>query len=112
LADTPISNAVVTNGTTAVTLLAAPGANIQRIIPGGASSVFNKDTVQHDYTWRKTKGATVYSIFKAAGVQPNQMAMCPKKVILGATDESFTMVVDALATVTESDCDIAAIEAS
>lgn len=59
---TPSSRVVVTNNTTAVDIVQAPGSSTQRIID--FLSVHNVDTVQNDVTIRFNDNGTTYILFK------------------------------------------------
>jgi hypothetical protein len=60
---TPGSRVVVTNNTTAVDVVQAPGASTQRIVD--LISIHNVDTVQNDVTIRFNDNSTTYILFKA-----------------------------------------------
>jgi len=110
MADVPIGNEGAMTGATPKTLLTAPAAATQRIIPSDGARVYNRDTVQHDVTFQKNKAATVWIIEKIVGVQPGGAATMSKRVVLDAIDESLEGLVDATATTTEPSFDVAAME--
>jgi len=110
MADTPIGNEGPLNGTTAVTLLAAPGSGLQRIVPANGVSVYNADTVAHDVFFQKNKNSTITVFWKEASVAAGSHVVLPKKVVLDATDESLEAKTDAGATTTEPTFDVAAME--
>lgn len=110
MADLPIGNEGSLTGTTPVTILAAPAASTQRVLPSGGASVHNADTVAHDITFRKLKGATPTIVQKLAAVPAGGLAVLAKKVVLDATDESLQALTDATATTTEPTFDVAAME--
>jgi hypothetical protein len=97
-------------GTAPITLIAAPGASVQRAVPASAVSVYNADSVNHDITFQKKKGGTTRVLFKAAGVVPGGSAILPKKVVLDATDESLEAKDEATATTLEPVADVMFLE--
>lgn len=111
MADLPVGNEGALNGTTAVTILAAPGAGFQRVTPANGVAVHNRDTVAHTITFQKNKNATAYVLDVAVSLAAGAVAMLGKKVVLDATDESLEAVSDATATTTEPSFDVAALEA-
>jgi hypothetical protein len=57
-----VNTDIVTNGTTAVTIMAAPAASHTRVVK--TISVYNNDTVSADVTVRKNDNGTFYIITK------------------------------------------------
>ena len=112
MADLPIGGEGNLNGTTAVTVLASPAADKQRIVPANGLSIYNADTVAHDIIIRKKKASTSYVFWKESAVAAGTHKVLPKKVILDATDELLEVLTDATATTTEPTYDIAALETS
>ena len=111
-ADLPIGNEGPTNGTTKVTILAAPGANKQRVVPANGVSFYNADSVAHVYTVQKLKNATTTIVWVSASTAAGATVLMPKKTTLDAIDESLEAVVDANLTTTESTFDVSAGECS
>ena len=112
MADLPIGNEGELDGTTPVTVLAAPAANVQRVVPANGLSVYNADTVAHDVIFQKRVDATVIVFWKEAAVAAGTHVVLPKKVVLDDTIESLEVVTDAAATTTEPTFDLAAMETS
>lgn len=110
--DLPVGNEGNMNGTTAVTLLAAPAANKQRVVPAKGVSFYNADTVSHDFTVQKNKGGTVTIVWKQASVAAGTVATVDKKVVLDATNESLEGKIEAAHTTTAPTFDVAAGECS
>lgn len=110
--DVPIGNEGSLTGDAAKTVLAAPAASKQRIVPANGLSIYNADTVAHDFTIQKNKNSTVTIFWKESAVAAGVHVVLPKKVVLDATDESLEVVVDADATTTEPTFDLAAMETS
>jgi len=110
MADLPIGNEGSLTGAAAVTILAAPGASTQRVIPKGGAGVYNFDTVAHDITFQKNKGAVITELFKVVGVAVGGVALLPKIVVLDATNETLEAKSDATATTAEPKFDVAAME--
>lgn len=111
-ADLPLGNEGALNGTTAVTALAAPAADEQRIVPADGVVVFNADTVAHVFTLQKNKNSTVYILEKTASIAAGATHSFSVRVVLDATDESLELVSDATATTTEPDFNVSAMETS
>jgi len=111
MADLPIGNEGSMTGTTAVTLLAGPSAGAtQRVVPPKGAGVYNKDTVNHDITFQKNKGAAITEIHKVTGVVPGGSVFLDKVVTLDATNESLEGKLNAAATTTQPTFDVSAIE--
>lgn len=110
MADLPVGNEVVLTGATAVTLLAAPGASTQRVVPKSGASVYNRDTDPRDITFQVNKGGTKSILWKAAGVVAGGTAVLPKVVVLDATNESLEVLTDGAAATTEPVATVAAME--
>lgn len=110
--DTPIGNEGSLTGDAAKTVLAAPAASKQRVVPANGLSVYNADTVAHDFTFQKNKNSTITIFWFEDAVAAGTHIVLPKKVVLDAIDESLEVLVDADATTTEPTFDIAAMETS
>ena len=108
MADLPIgSETALPAGTT--TVLAAPAAATQRVVPRGGWSVYNTDTAKRDITFQKNKGGTITQIQKVTGVASGGNVILEKVVILDATNETLENVVDAITT-NSLKADVAAME--
>lgn len=110
MADVPIGNEGSLTGATAVTILAAPAAATQRVVPSDGASVYNADSANRDFTFQKNKGGTITILHKVVGVVPGGRSGLPKKVVLDATNESLEARSDAVAATVEPHFDVAAME--
>lgn len=109
---TPLGYRGALNGTTPVTVLAAPAAGVKRIVPANGLSVYQADSVAQDIIFQILKGATTYVFWVEAAVAAGSHVVLPKKVTLMATDESFEVVMGAAVTTTAPKWDISALEVS
>lgn len=112
MAVTMVGNEGSLTGTTAVPLIAAPGASTQRSIPKGGASIYNKDTVSHDFTFQKNKGGTITEVQKFSSVAAGETAVLAAIVCLDATNESLEAKSNAAATTTEPTFNAMAVEHS
>ena len=110
--DLPVGNEGSLNGATAVVVLDAPAASKQRSVPASGLSIYQADTVPHDYTFQKHKGANTYIFLKVLAQAPGSSYVLAKKVVLDAADETLEVLTDVVATTTEPTWDIAAMESS
>lgn len=109
MADLPVGNEGPLNSATPVTVLSAPAAATQRVVPRGGWSVFNADSVKRDITFQKDKAGVKTVLQKTVGVSSGGVAMLDKVVVLDATDEKLENFCDVIATV-QPKFDIAAME--
>jgi hypothetical protein len=105
----PGGNEVAFNGTTPVTLLAAPAASTRRVVPRNGLKVHNRDTAQVTVTLRKLKGASTF-VLKIIDLDPNDDWFYDGVVVLDATDESITALLGGAAATTNPDADVAYLE--
>lgn len=112
MADLPVGNEGAFNGATAVTLLSAPAASKQRVVPASGISAYNADTVAHDFTFQKNKGGTITIFWKELAVPAGTHVVLPKKVVLDATNESVEAKIEGAHTTTAPTYDVAAMECS
>lgn len=61
-ASTPDGASVVSNGTTAVTLVPAPGAGVHRVVNG--LSIYNSDSANATVTVRRKTASSTYTLFR------------------------------------------------
>lgn len=97
---TPGSNEVSLNGTTPVTLVAAPAASIQRMVR--SISIQQRDTAAVTLTVRILKGATTRQLW-AGTLQPGDTWIDDTVRVLDATDESITAVLSGAPATTNPD---------
>lgn len=109
MADLPVGSEGSLAGTTNTTILAAPAAATQRVIPKGGVAVYNADTAERIITFSKNKGGT-RRVLQKMTLQAEELAILSKIVILDATDESLEAKTDATAATTEPTFDVAAME--
>lgn len=108
MADLPLgSETALPAGTT--TVLTAPAAATQRIVPRGGWSVYNADTAKRDITFQKDKGGTKTILQKVTQVAVGGVQVLDKVVVLDATNETLEVIVDAITT-NNLHCDVAAME--
>jgi hypothetical protein len=112
MADLPVGNEGNLNGATAVTILAAPAASKQRIVPANGVSFYNADSVSHDFTVQKNKNSTITIVWKQASVASGAVVLMAKKVTLDATDESLEAKIEGAHTTTAPTFDVSAGETS
>src|SRR3990167_8568429 len=99
--DLPIGNEGSLNGATAVTVLDAPSAvGYQRVLPNNGLSIYNADTVAHDFTFQKNKASTLYVFWKETAVPAGTHVVLPKRVVLDADDESLEVFMEGAHTTT------------
>lgn len=104
-----IGGEIPTVGTTWQTAVAAPAAAKQREII--SIQVLNRDTVTHTIKGRKAKGASQYEFYPDLVLLAGQKGqLVTNAVVLDATDESFEIQSDAVATTTEPIADVAVFE--
>lgn len=111
-ADLPIGNEGSLTGDTAKEVVAAPGANKQRIIPVNGLRVYNADTVAHTITASIKKAAATYPVWKTVNLAAGEIDKMDAPVTLDATDESLEVIVDADNTTTEPTFSVSAVECS
>jgi hypothetical protein len=112
MADVFITNTGVMNGVTAVTLLAAPAASIQRVAPQNSVGIYNDDTIVHTVIFRKNIGGVFTILHKVTGLAAGGLAMLPKRVVLAATNESLEGLLGEVMGTVQPKFDVAALEAS
>lgn len=105
MAYTPEANETTTNDTTAVTIVAAPGASEQIIVPVNGVSVFNNDTVAATVQLLKDKNSTTY-VLEEVSLDPGETFTNGTRIILDATDETVQVVLGG--TVTTNQLDVTA----
>lgn len=110
--DIPLGNEGPLAGTTPVTVLGAPASAVQRVLPANGLSVYNADSVAHDITFQKKKGASTYVFWKELAVPAGTHVVLPKKVTLDDTDETLEVRSNAAASTTEPTFDLSAVECS
>ena len=110
--DIPVGNEGELTGTTPKTVLAAPAADVQRVVPNNGLSVYNGDTVPHDIFFQKNKASTITVFWVEIAVPAGTHVVLPKRVVLDADDESLEVLTDATATTDEPTFDLAAMECS
>lgn len=89
---------VTMTGATAVTVAAAPAAAKLRFAHDGY--MVNGDTVDHNFSFFKLKGATSYALGDPILVAAGKSAVWSGTVDLVATDESLTASIEATETTT------------
>jgi hypothetical protein len=109
MASTPIANEGLTNSTTPVTVLAAPAASTQRVVPRNGVNVVNRDTVNVTLTLSKNKGGTLYSL-AVVTLATLEMYTYPGVIVLDATNESVELVLGGAVTTSQPSFDAAAME--
>jgi len=87
-------------GGTAITVVDAPGAGQQAIVPKNGVSVYNADSVAHDFTFQVNKGGTPSIFWKEAAVAAGTHAVLPKVVHLVAEDETLEAKIEGAHTLT------------
>lgn len=90
------------NGATPVTLVAAPGAGVERVIPEKGLSVFNRDTASVTVTISKVSSGgtrTIDTVILATGEKYSN----DTKIVLDATTDSITAVMSGAAATTNPD---------
>lgn len=100
MAFTPGNNQGSLNGTTPVTLVAAPGAATQRLVR--SISIQQRDTAAVTLTVRHLKGASTYQLWSGT-LQPGDTWTDETTYVLDATDESITAVLSGAAATTNPD---------
>lgn len=89
-----------TNGTTPVTLVAAPPANVRRVVV--VARLNNRDTATIDARIQHAKGATDRVVASHAAL-PVGDSISAKTIVLDATDESLEIVLGAAPTTNQLD---------
>lgn len=102
MAETPVGNEGVLNGTTNVTLVAVPAGSTQRIVPIGGITVANRDTAAVTLIVEKLKAATAYEI-RTVTLDPDDVWSNETTQVLDATDESIRGRLSAAAATTNPD---------
>jgi hypothetical protein len=110
--DTPLARRGSLTGDAAKTVLEAPATGVQFVVPANGLSVYNADTVAHDFTFQVNPGGTPVIFWKEAGVAAGTHVVLPKKIVLDADTDSLEVLVDADASTTEPTFDLAAVERS
>lgn len=90
----------VGNGTTPVTLVAAPGSGVRRIVK--TITIKSNDTAQKVATIRKVSAGGTREVFEVT-LDPGDNAIFNEAIVLDATTDSVTLVMSAAATTTEPD---------
>lgn len=106
----PLGDENAFNGTTEVTVLAAPASAKQRVVPSNGLSFYNADTVACDVIVQKNKGGTRTVLYKKAALAAGDTDVMPKKVVLDATNESLEVKLGAGITTNQPTWDLAAVE--
>lgn len=110
----PHTSSFTTTGTTSLAVIPAPASGVQHIIT--RISVFNADSVAHTYTLRRTVGGSTHH-----PVQKNTTTLAAGGTFTfdqasghtaDGTTITYTVIVDANATTTESDVTASYIENS
>lgn len=109
MATLPVGIEAVLNGTTNVTVLAAPGAATQRTLAKEGITVHNKDTAGLTLIFEKLKGASAYEI-DTVTLDPDETYTNPGQQCLDATDESLRMRLSGAPATTNPDVTGAALE--
>lgn len=100
---------IALTGTTWVAVVAAPAANKQRQILG--IHVNNRDTADRVIKLRKNVGGTGFEDYPPVTVTAGKKAqVLLESVVLDATNMSFELSTDAVATVTEPRVDVSVFE--
>lgn len=90
------------NGTTPVTVVAAPGASTQRIVRN--VKISNKDTAAVTVTLSKNKAATLRELCEVT-LEAGDILLYDDVIVLDATDESVEAVLSGAAATTNPDYD-------
>lgn len=100
MAFTPGSNEVALNGTTEVTLVAAPASSTQRLVK--SVTIQQRDTAAVTVTVSRKKASTLYQIWKGT-LQPGDTWIDSTTRVLDATNESIVAVMSGAPTTTNPD---------
>lgn len=100
MADTPGANDGALNGTTAVEVVAAPGASTQRIVK--TITIQNRDTAVVTLTLRYLNGASTRQLWKG-DLDVGDTLVWSDPLILDETDTSVTAVLAGAAATTNPD---------
>lgn len=97
---TPAGSQGAFTGTTAVTIVAAPGASQQHVVT--FVKFYNRDTVSHDFTLRFDANGTNYD-HKVTSVAAGEWVEFGEedRIVLDATTDILKAFTDATATTTE-----------
>ncbi len=111
MADTsvPIGNEGRTNGATPVTMLSAPAASTQRVVPRNGINFYNADSASVTVTYQKNKGGTI-TILKTAIIATLVYDSYPGVIVLDATNESLEIVLAGAVATVQPYWDVSALE--
>lgn len=99
------------NGTTEVTLVAAPGASVQRIIQPHGISIQNRDTAVVTVELRKVSAGGTRRIWRG-DLDVGDTFYNDSQIVLDATTDSVRAVMSAAATTTNPDWNVSYGDAS
>ena len=100
MAFTPANGNGTLNGTTAVTLVAAPAANVRRTVIN--LTVMNRDTAAVTMTLRYVDGANTRQLWKGR-IEIDDSFVWDREILLDDTDDSVTAVLAAAVATTQPD---------
>ena len=97
------NNKGTSNGTTDVTVVAAPGASTSRLIPVGGITVFNNDTATATVTLQFHATTPTDTVLEQEEIASNKTYTNTMPIVLDATDESLEIYLSAAVATTELD---------
>lgn len=100
------------NGVTPVTILAAPAAATQRIVPANGIGLDNEDTAVITVTLKKLGGAVTPITLARKTLDVGDTFFYPKTIVLDGVGESLTMVLSGAIATTNPDVDVAYLDHS